>query len=178
MMPDQEVYWFVARTRNDQELGIRNKLKKLDIDCFLPTSVVVKQLKYRKKKIEVPRLRNLIFIHTTKEKACSVHNDYGIPIFYMKDMQTHSLLVVPEKQMLDFMFVMDIGPDSVSFGNGPLAAGEKVRVVKGEFAGIEGEVVSIANSSRVIIRIPQVFFVSLRIPKAHLVSLPDGSAIK
>ena len=167
-MSEQQEFWFAARTRKDQELVVRDSLKKLNVEYFLPTQVVVRQLKYRKKKVEVPVIRNLIFVHTTKEKACSIPNDYGVQLFYMKDLYTHSLLVVPERQMRDFMFVMDIDPDGVSFDNEPLEIGEKVQVVKGEFAGIEGELVSVANRSYVIIRIPQVLSVSVRIPKSYL----------
>lgn len=49
----------------------------------------------------------------------------------MKDLSTHSMLVVPDKQMQDFMFVMDLNPDGVSFDNEPLTIGKKVTVVKG-----------------------------------------------
>lgn len=171
-MSEQQEFWFAARTRKDQELVVRDSLKKLNVEYFLPTQVVVRQLKYRKKKVEVPVIRNLIFVHTTKEKACSIPNDYGVQLFYMKDLYTHSLLVVPERQMRDFMFVMDIDPDGVSFDNEPLEIGEKVQVVKGEFAGIEGELVSVANRSYVIIRIPQVLSVSVRIPKSYLKKIP------
>jgi transcription antitermination factor NusG len=167
-MSEPQEFWFAARTRKDQELVVRDSLKKLNITCFLPTQVVVRQLKYRKKKVEIPVIRNLVFVHTTKEKACSIPNNYGVQLFYMKDLNTHSLLVVPDRQMHDFMFVMDTNPDGVSFNHEPLEIGEKVQVVKGEFAGIEGELVSVANRSYVIIRIPQVFSVSVRIPKSYL----------
>ena len=167
-MSDHQEFWFAARTRKDQELSVRNALEKLNIDFFLPTQVVVRQLKYRKKKVEVPVIRNLIFVRATKEKACAIPNDYGVQLFYMKDLQTRSLLVIPERQMRDFMFVMDANPDGMSFDNDPLEVGEKVQIVKGEFAGIEGELVSVANRSYVIIRIPQVLSVSIRIPKNYL----------
>lgn len=167
-MAEQQEFWFAARTRKDQELTIRDSLKKLNIEYFLPTRIVVRQLKYRKKRVEVPVIRNLLFVRTTKEKACSIPNDYGIRLFFIKDLHTHSFLVVPEQQMRDFMFVMDTDPDGVCFDNEPLEIGQKVQVVKGEFAGIAGELVSIANRFYVIIRIPQVLSVRIRIPKSYL----------
>ena len=71
----------------------------------------------------------------------------------MKDLFTHSMLVVPDKQMEDFMFVMDLNPDGVNFDNEPFAIGTKVKVVKGDFSGIEGEVATEANKTYVVIRI-------------------------
>lgn len=63
----------------------------------------------------------------------------------MKDFSTHSMLVVPDKQMEDFMFVMDLNPDGVSLDSEILTVGHKVKVIKGELSGIEGEVAIEAN---------------------------------
>lgn len=63
----------------------------------------------------------------------------------MKDLSTHSMLVVPNKQMEDFMFVMDLNPDGVSLDSEILTVGHKVKVIKGELSGIEGEVAIEAN---------------------------------
>lgn len=86
----------------------------------------------------------------------------------MKDLFTHSMLVVPDKQMKDFMFVMDLNPDGVSFDNEPLTIGNKVRVVKGDFRGIEGEIATEANKTYVVIRINGILTASVKVPKSYL----------
>ncbi|NDV64974.1 UpxY family transcription antiterminator [Bacteroides sp. 224] len=164
-MAEQQEFWFAARTRRDQEFAVRDALKKLNVEYFLPTRKIVRELKYRRKMVEVPVIRNVIFVRATKDRACSIANDYGVQLFYMKDLSTHSMLVVPDRQMKDFMFVMDIAPDGVSVETEPFTVGEKVRVVKGDFCGIEGELMSIANKTHVMIRIPQVMAVTVRVPK-------------
>ena len=85
----------------------------------------------------------------------------------MKDLFTHSMLVVPDKQMEDFMFVMDLNPDGF-FDNEPFAIGAKVKVVKGDFSGIEGEVATEANKTYVVIRIKGVLVASVKVPKSYL----------
>lgn len=35
----------------------------------------------------------------------------------MKDLLTRAMLIVPDKQMQDFIFVMDLDPNGVSFDN-------------------------------------------------------------
>ncbi|KAA6340639.1 hypothetical protein EZS27_011495 [termite gut metagenome] len=70
--------------------------------------------------------------------------------------------------MQDFMFVMDLDPNGMSLNNDALSEGSKVRVVKGEFTGIEGELVKISNQTHMVIRIPQVLSVSVKIPKSYL----------
>jgi transcription antitermination factor NusG len=171
---DTQKYWFAARTRDKQEFAIRNSLEKLkveenlDIDCYLPTRSVITQLKYRRKRSEVPVIRNLIFVRATKQTACDLSNVYGVQLFYMKDLFSHSMLVVPNKQMEDFMFVMDLNPDGVSFDNEPLVVGHKVKVVKGDFCGIEGEVATEANKTYVVIRIKGILSASVKVPKSYL----------
>ena len=171
---ENQKYWFAARTRDKQEFAVRKSLDKLkseenlDIDYYLPTRIVISQLKYRRKRSEVPVIRNLIFIRATKQTACDISNVYNVQLFYMKDLFTHSMLVVPDKQIEDFMFVMDLNPDSIGFDVEPLAAGNRVRVVKGEFIGIEGEVATEANKTYVVIRIKGVLVASVKVPKSYL----------
>ncbi len=171
---ENQKYWFAARTRDKQEFTIRKFLDKLrseenlDLDYYLPTRIVISQLKYRRKRSEVPVIRNLIFVRATKQTACDIANVYGVQLFYMRDLLSHSMLVVPDKQMEDFMFVMDLNPDGVGFDIEPLTVGKKVKVVKGDFCGIEGEIATEANKTYVVIRIKGVLIASVKVPKSYL----------
>lgn len=142
--------------------------ENIDIAYYLPTKVVVRELKYRKKKCEVPVIRNMIFIQATKQVACDVSNVYGVQLFYMKDLQTRGMLIVPDKQMDDFIFVMDLNPEGVCFDNENLTVGHKVKVVKGDFMGVEGEVATQANKTYVILRVRDILSASIRVPKSYL----------
>ena len=109
-MSEQQKYWFAARTRDKQEFAIRDSLEKLktelDLNYYLPTQFVIRQLKYRRKRVEVPVIKNLIFIQATKQDACDISNKYNIQLFYMKDLLTRAMLIVPDKQIQYFIFVM------------------------------------------------------------------------
>ena len=150
-MTEQQKYWFAARTRDKQEFTVRKSLDRLkseehlELDYYLPTRFVISQLKYRRKRSEVPVIRNLVFVHSTKQTACDISNIYNVPLFYMKDLSTHSMLVVPDKQMEDFMFVMDLN-----------------------LSGIEGEVAIEANKTYVVIRIKDLLTASVKVPKSYL----------
>lgn len=178
-MSETQKYWFAARTLSKQEFAVQKRIEKLnleekmDVECYLPTRTVVTQLKYRRKRSVVPVARGLIFIHATKQAACDIPNIYGVQVFYMRDLSTHSMLIVPDKQMQDFMFVMDLNPNGVSFDNEPLAIGQKVTVVKGEFSGVEGEIATEANKTYVIIRITGVLVASIKVPKSYLKVIKD-----
>lgn len=173
-MVDTQKYWFAARTRDKQEFTVRKFLEKLkseenlDVDCYLPTQIVISQLKYRRKRSEVPVIRNVIFVHATKQTACDISNNYSVPLFYMKDLFTRAMLVVPDKQMEDFMFVMDLNPNGVNFDNELLTVGHKVKVVKGDLRGVEGEVATDTNKTYVVIRIKDILTASIKLPKSYL----------
>ena len=83
-MSEQQKYWFAARTRDKQEFAIRDSLEKLktelDLNYYLPTQFVIRQLKYRRKRVEVPVIKNLIFIQATKQDACDISNKYNIQL--------------------------------------------------------------------------------------------------
>lgn len=171
-MSEQQQYWFAARTRDKQEFVIRDSLEKLradiNIEYYLPTQFVIRQLKYRRKCVEVPVIRNLIFVRATKQDACDLSNKYGVQLYYIKDFVTRSMLIVPDKQMEDFKQIMDLNPDNISFDNEVLTVGSKVRVMKGNLCGVEGELALEANKTYVIIRIEGVLTASVKVAKSYL----------
>ena len=70
--------------------------------------------------------------------------------------------------MEDFIFIMDLNPDGVSFDSAPFAIGNKVKVIKGDFSGIEGEIATEANKTYVVIRIKDLLTASVKVPKSYL----------
>ena len=167
-MVEQQRYWFAARTRDKQEYTVRTALQKLGIAFFLPTRLVVRQLKYRRKEVEVPVIRNLVFVYTTKQQALDLANKECIPLFYLKDLFTRTLLVIPTKQMEDFVQVMALDPQRVSIEENPLAVGARVKVIKGELCGVEGELLSTGNRTYVLIRIEGVLTAKVKVLRADL----------
>ena len=167
-MSENQVFWFAARTRAKQEISLRNSLKKMNINCYLPTHIVTRQISYRKKKVEVPVINNLIFLQTDKETAFSLTKEYALKLNYLKSRETGSLLIVPDKQMENFMFIMDLSPDAASYHDVQLVKGDRVRVVKGNFTGLEGEMIRYEGKTHVLINLPDIISVSIKIPQSYL----------
>ena len=176
-MAEQQKYWFAARTRDKQEFTVRKSLDRLkseehlDLDYYLPTRFVVSQLKYRRKRSEVPVIRNLVFVHSTKQTACDISNIYNVPLFYMKDLSTHSMLVVPDKQMEDFRFLLDFSEEAVEMTNENIKAGDLVRVVKGSLRGMEGELIRHKGVTKVLVRIDMLGCAMVNIPASFVEKL-------
>ena len=108
------------------------------------------------KLIEVPVIPNLVFIHTTLKTCMSLIQEYAFDMRYLRDRETGNLLIVPDKQMNDFMFLLDFSKEMVEVVNENLKKGDKVRVIKGDFAGIEGELIRVKGHKRVVVRLEGV----------------------
>ena len=122
-----EPCWFAARTRYGQELGIRDRLGRAGVEHFIPT---VEVRRSRGKGLrEKAAVNNLVFLRATKAEALRLANEQGLPVRYIVDCATRTLLVVPDKQMEDFMRVMDLSKDAPVEES--LALGDRVRDLRG-----------------------------------------------
>lgn len=149
--------WFAARTRRGQELTIKGSLDALDIRNFVPMNRTLKIRNGRKIKVLAPLIPNMVFLRTSKTVACSLANGYGLPIYYIIDRSTNRMLVVPDRQMDDFIRLVTEKPDSVELADYNPQPGERVRIVTGKLAGLEGEVLEADNGAYLVINVGTLF---------------------
>ena len=98
----------------------------------------------KRKTVLVPAVSNLCFAYTTRDVIDRLRSGLleALPFHYIWDKATSLPIVVPDKAMDDFR------------------AGQKVRVIAGPFAGIEGKVVRIRKSKRVMVELPGMLAVA------------------
>lgn len=165
----QPVRWFAAKTKYSIEKKIKQLLERLKIEHYIPFRTIIIEREGKKVKIEKPIVPNLIFIHSNHTTCYSLVNEYGLSINFLQDLETHHLLVVPDKQMQDFMFLLDFSEEAVQVFNENLRRGDRVRVIKGDFAGIEGELVRVKGHKRVVVRLEGIFSLATTyIPAGYL----------
>ncbi|HHX59018.1 MAG TPA: UpxY family transcription antiterminator [Candidatus Moranbacteria bacterium] len=152
--------WFAAKTRMHQELKIKSRLDALGVECFLPLKEQVRILREKKQKVMRPLVPRLIFLHCRREQLYPLINEYFVPLSYIPDLETKRPLVIPDRQMKDFMFFVDFARDSIRVINDKLRPGDRVRVVKGDLAGLEGELIRIKGHKRVVVRLQGLFSVA------------------
>ena len=127
-MIEEQKKWYAARTRDKHELSIRNRLKEMGVEYFLPTRQEVRELKSRRKTVEVPYIRNLIFVYATKQEAIDLPYKFPLIIFYLPDRVYKGMLLVPEMQMHYFIQVMIFASDIFYFDISELLPSDKVRI--------------------------------------------------
>ena len=152
---DNELHWYVANTCR-QEKKIKQRLDSMGIENFIPFQQIARKIHGVDKLIEVPVIPNLVFIHTTLKTCMSLIQEYAFDMRYLRDRETGNFLIVPDKQMNDFMFLLDFSKEMVDVVNENLKKGDKVRVIKGDFAGIEGELIRVKGHKRVVVRLEGV----------------------
>ena len=154
-LSDSELHWYVANTCR-QEKKIIQRLDSMGIENFIPFQQIARKIHGVDKLIEVPVIPNLVFIHTTFKSCMSLIQEYAFDMRYLRDRETGNFLIVPDKQMNDFMFLLDFSKEMVEVVNENLKKGDKVRVIKGDFAGIEGELIRVKGHKRVVVRLEGV----------------------
>lgn len=160
-----QAYWFVGRTRFGQEVGIRRRLEALGVESFIPTAL---RENSRGKKVERAVVNNLVFLRTTKAEACGLANYGIIPVRYIVDCATRTLMVVPDKQMEDFRKVFDLSTDEGGLIDRPLELGDRVRVIRGALKGVEGHVIELHGRFYVVVSLADSLFAKARVPRAWL----------
>ena len=158
----QSYNWYAARTRYGQELKIRDRLVREGVEHFIPT---VPADGSRKEKAAVS---NLVFLRATKQEALDLANTGVIPVKYIIDCATRTLLVVPDKQMEDFRRVMDLSLEEGGLMDRPLALGDRVRVTKGPLRGVEGHVIEFQGRYYVVVSLLESLFAKARVPRSWL----------
>lgn len=103
---------------------------------------------------------SFVFIGRIKQQLSRYLNEHGLSVVYLKDLETRHLLIVPDKQMRDFMFLLDFSDSTVEVINEELKRGDRVRVIKGPLIGLEGELLRIKGHKRVIVRLEGVVSVA------------------
>jgi len=149
--------WYAAKVRYQCEIKVKNYLNEKEIENFIPFKSVLVEKNGRKITRQRPVLPGFVFVKTQKKRALAIPSDLNVKMSYIRNREKGDLLTVPEKQMQDFMFILDFSDEAIRIENKDLKRGDRVRVIKGDFVGIEGELIRIKGHKRVVVRLEGLF---------------------
>ena len=152
----EDKVWYAIRVTYNRELKVKEDLDARGITCFVPMQyrreerggVMVKRL--------VPSVHNLIFIHITPSGMKEYKMTTDQPIRYIMDRETRTPIIVPTREMENFIKVAGTYEEKLIYLNpnpGDFAQGERVRIIGGMFAGAEGVFVRVKGDRRVVINV-------------------------
>ena len=151
--------WHVIRVTYSRELKFQTQLNEAGFQTFIPMCRKKIEKNGKQQTVVVPAVSNLCFVRTTREDL----RDYMIslgeacPARFVWDKATRDPMTVQDKAMQDFMMISLTMSDEVLYLNevsAKLRAGQKVRITEGPFKGVEGTVVRIKKSRRVMVELP------------------------
>ena len=161
-----------------RELKAQQVLESRGIRTFVPMKRLREEKGGRVVDRYIPAINNLIFAYSDQQTLYEYLLSEGDSSMtrFIWDRVTRKPLVVPAKQMEDFIRVCQTAGDEAIFLSDltQFAAGTKVRVRFGALAGVEGKVVRIRKSRRILVELPQFGAVAgTYVPMEYLEILPE-----
>ena len=162
---EMETLWYAVRVSYGRVLKFCAGLNQDGIETFVPMTrkEVVKNGKTVT--LSVPAISNLCFVRATRDLLEQYIFSMGENRYahFIWDVHTRQPIVVPDKAMADFMQVCGVMSDETLYLKNitsKLHEGQKVKVVNGPFKGIEGTVLRIKRSRRVVVDFPGLLAVA------------------
>jgi transcription antitermination factor NusG len=162
--------WYAGRVKYRTEQKIKDFLTEQGIRYYIPFEKVFVERRGKMVTRERPVIPSLIFVNTNYKMLTVIQKECKQTIIYVRNHVTRLIEPIPDKQMQDFMFVIDFSEQVFTLDATKLKIGERVRVKHGIFKGIEGELIRIKGHKRVVVRLEGMFAVASNtyIPIAYL----------
>lgn len=153
--------WFVLKTRNYNVQKVKSCFVDNDIAHFIPFRKSIECVNGKKITKDKPLALNYIFVNLTLRELDELLADY--PYIYMVySISDKKPLIVPDVQMRDFIRLYEFSEDAMFIDNSNLKKGDKVRIIKGSFMGITGELIRIKGHKRVVVRMEGPFSLAVK----------------
>jgi transcription antitermination factor NusG len=164
---EDEVLWYAMRVPYRNELKVQDRLQDKGIEVFIPTKR--KLIKRRGKTIYelTPAVNNLIFVHS---KLCIIKElkkeILNLQYLVNKENGQSTPITVRDNEMQQFIKASKnvneeaiyLTPEEIN-----IAKGTKVRIIGGNFDGIEGVFVKVKGkrSKRVVVMLDKLLAVAM-----------------
>jgi transcription antitermination factor NusG len=144
-----EPHWLVLYTRNKFEKKVARDLACQSIQTYLPLRIVQRKWSDRIKNLEIPLFQNYLFVKSTLAEAPAVLQVPGSLKFIGLYGKPYT---VREEEIQKIRLLEKSGP---SLEDAPyFTKGDRVKVVKGVFCGVEGTLLRRAAGLRLVVSIP------------------------
>ena len=159
--------WHVLRATYARELKVQTALQEKGIRTFIPMmwSAPSSPIRSGIPRKLVPAVSGLVFALATREALDLYIRSFGDarPVNYYWDRTTNAPLTVPAKAMEDFITIASTLDEDLIYlteVSEKLREGQTVIVKEGPFKGVEGKIVRIRKSRRVLVELPGMLAVA------------------
>lgn len=153
-MYDPEFHWYAIWTRSRQEKVASAVLNNLGVQHYLPLKSELRKWSDRKQMVEMPVFSCYLFVHINpflKDSRLQVLKAPGVVAFVGN---RNGPLPIPDQEIEDIRTVLAA---RVAYSHCPsLNKGDRVRVVRGALAGVEGTLVTGNSSAHLLVSIEMI----------------------
>ena len=179
-VPDKDKNWYVLRASYSREDKASDYIVEDGTFVYIAKRYTRKTVNGKSKKVLESLIPNLLFVYTTKKQADTYVKDTPILSylsFYLNKCTKNNEdknppLTVPRKEMENFIIATCNNSEHLKFVNESqchFKGGETVRIIDGDFKGVEGRVARVSGQQRVIVSISNVGLISTAyIPTAFI----------
>lgn len=146
--------WYVAIVNNRSEKAVAERLTDAGIENYVPTQTVYRMWKNgRKAKVAKVMIPAVVFIHCTEKVRREV-----VTLPYIFRFMTNKavcdddrpyrkpIAVVSDEEIKRLQFMLGQSDIPVAISERPFRVGDRVRVIRGSLAGLEGEVLDMKSA--------------------------------
>lgn len=151
-------YWFVAIVNHNSEKQVSAKLTKMGVINYLPTQTEIRVWKNgRKSKVDRIVIPSTVFVYCTEQIRKEI---VRLPFIFRfmtnkagesKHSANKPLAIISDNEIERLKFMLGQSDISVRITEKPFKTGDKVRVIRGNLAGLEGEVLDMRNAKSELI---------------------------
>ncbi|MBR5835346.1 MAG: UpxY family transcription antiterminator [Bacteroidales bacterium] len=165
MLDGKEVNWFAIRVSYGRVLKFSAQLNDDGIEHFVPMCRKRVERNGKTSVVFIPAVSNLCFVRATKSFVEEYLRRMGEVRYahFMWEKSTRNPIIVSDKAMDDFIRVCRIMNDDALYLKDiteKLREGQRVRVTDGPFKGVEGTILRIRRSRRVVVELPGLLAVA------------------
>ena len=162
---DTALSWYALRATYSRELKAQTMLAERGVRTFIPMMWRKRTVDGHEEKRLLPAVSGLVFACATRATLDTFIRSFGEarPVNYYWDRTAASPLTVPDKAMEDFISVASTMDEDIIYLteiSDKLREGQTVKVKDGPFKGVEGKIVRIRKSRRILVELPGMLAVA------------------
>lgn len=164
---EDEVLWYAMRVPYRNELKVQSKLKDRGIETFVPKRKKIVKKGGKTSYELLPAVNNLLFVHSSLSVIKNLKTEIENLQYLMNKCEgKNSHAIVRDSEMQQFIKVVENFEEEITYfapEEVNIEKGTKVRIIGGEFDGIEGIFVKVKGkrSKRVVIMLDNLLAVAM-----------------
>ncbi len=166
--PNPKKQWFVMRVTYNRIYKAYDSISKDKTEAYFPVHYVQKNINGKKKRVLEPLLAGILFVYSTKEKVESYVRQLPFLTYYYNHFKTNPdgknpPLIVDYDDMMNFIQATSVDNEHIRLVTPQQChykSGDRVRVIAGDFKGVEGRIARVAGQQRVIVEIENLCLIA------------------